>query len=76
MTREKARIELCVAQADVWYRPSDDAIDMAIEALEQEPVLDKIRAEIEQIELLASYTRGDIKQKALDIIDKYKESEG
>ena len=27
------RIELCVAQADVWHRPSDDAIDMAIEAL-------------------------------------------
>ena len=37
MTREEARIELCVAQADVWYRPSDDAIDMAIKALEQEP---------------------------------------
>lgn len=35
-------------------------------------VLDKIRAEIEQIELLAEYTRGDIKQKALDVIDKYK----
>ncbi len=35
-------------------------------------VLDKLRAEIEQIELLARYTRGDIKQMALDIIDKYK----
>ena len=37
MTREEACIELYVAQADVWYRPSDDAIDMAIKALEQEP---------------------------------------
>ena len=35
-------------------------------------VFDKIRAEIEQIELLARYTRGDIKQMALDIIDKYR----
>ena len=34
-------------------------------------VLDEIRAEIEQIELFASYTRGDIKQIALDIIDKH-----
>lgn len=34
-------------------------------------VLDKIRAEIESIELLAEYTRGDIKRKALEIIDKY-----
>ena len=34
MTREDALKELCVAQADIWYRPSDDAIDMAIEALE------------------------------------------
>ena len=48
-----------------------------IKAREQEPIIDKIRAEIEQIELLARYTRGDIKQMALDIIDKYKaESEG
>ena len=34
MTREDVLKELCVAQADIWYRPSDDAIDMAIEAVE------------------------------------------
>jgi len=34
--------------------------------------LEKIKTEIEQIELLARYTRGDIKQMAIDIIDKYK----
>jgi hypothetical protein len=39
-------------------------------------VLDKIRAEIESIELLAEYTRGDIKRKALEIIDKYKAEKG
>lgn len=33
---------------------------------------DKIRAEIESIDLLAEYTRGDIKRMALDVIDKYK----
>lgn len=40
-------------------------------------VLDKIRTEIESIDLLAKYTRGDIKRMALATIDKYKaESEG
>ena len=34
--------------------------------------LDKIRAQIEKIELLAVYTRGDIKNMALEIIDKYR----
>ena len=39
--------------------------------------LDKIRAEIEQIELVTCCSRVGIKQMALDIIDKYKvESEG
>lgn len=33
---------------------------------------DKIRAEIESIDLLAEYTRGDIKRMALATIDKYK----
>lgn len=35
-------------------------------------VLDKIRTEIESIDLLAEYTRGDIKRMALATIDKYK----
>lgn len=33
---------------------------------------DKARDEIESIDLLAEYTRGDIKRMALAIIDKYK----
>lgn len=40
--------------------------------MKQETVLDKIRSEIENIDLLAEYTRGDIKRMALAIIDKYK----
>lgn len=35
-------------------------------------VLDKIRTEIESIDLLAEYTRGDIKRMTLATIDKYK----
>ena len=40
-----------------------EALDMAIEALEQEPILDKIRAEIMMKDGL---------EEALEIIDKYK----
>ena len=58
-------------RVDITVEELQKFID-AIKALEKEPILDKIRAEIEQIELLARYTRGDIKQMALDIIDKYK----
>lgn len=44
-----------------------EALDMAIKALEQEPVLDKIRAEIlEYIDDL------DIATEICDIFDKYK----
>lgn len=46
--------------------------DASIEALKQDSIIDKIRAEIESINLLAEYTRGDIKRMALTIIDKYK----
>ncbi len=35
MTREEARADLMLAQADISYRPKDDSIDMAIKALEQ-----------------------------------------
>lgn len=33
MNREEARADLMLAQADISYRPKDDSIDMAIEAL-------------------------------------------
>lgn len=36
MTREEARADLMLAQADISYRPKDESIDMAIEALENQ----------------------------------------
>ena len=71
MTKEKA-IELLKEIIDEGWLISDfekcpaiDACEMAIEALEQEPILDKIRAEIEQEPYIS-------KMEVLDILDKYK----
>ena len=38
MTREEARTDLMLAQADISYRPKDDSIDMAIEALNNQKI--------------------------------------
>ena len=53
------------------------ALDMAIKALEQEPVLDKIRAEIEELSTYnditgESYSACEFKSDVLYVIDKYK----
>lgn len=37
MTREEAIADLMLADADVFYRPKDDSIDMAIIALKEKP---------------------------------------
>ena len=59
---------LCYEQGNMGEQKQ--ALDMAIKALEQEPILDKIRAEIEAEPYVS-------KMEVLDIIDKYKaESEG
>jgi hypothetical protein len=87
MTREEA-IDLVIKVFDTlegecnieydWSK-EHNARDMAIKALEQEPILDKIRAEIEQIEI-----NGHIRDVecfraginvALNVIDKYKAGE-
>lgn len=54
-----------------------EALDMAIKALEQEDVLDKIRAEIEQITdtMGVSYNQYVSKIDVLQILDKYKAEE-
>ena len=36
MTIEEARSDLMVAQADIFYRPKDETIDMAIKVLENQ----------------------------------------
>ena len=77
MTREEAIDGLKVVRTihNGNYAPQ---IDEAIKALEQEPILDKIRAEIEQIarpyELGCRGNRKSIRYGlcvALEIIDKY-----
>ena len=85
MTREEA-IEI-IRNYDVYgcgycHQGGDEveeAFDMAIKALKQEPIIDKIRAELE--ELRHYYPMGHDYQLAITrciaVIDKYKaESEG
>ena len=79
MIREEAieiladKVKPCLSGTD-W----NDAIDMAIKALEQESVLDKIRAEIIEDsgyskDYVGAFTYSTIKLKTvLQIIDKYK----
>lgn len=70
MTKKEAISLLKLAKAEIeWEYPLDYqlALDMAIEALKQESILDKIRVEIMSKDGL---------EEALEIIDKYKESEG
>ena len=83
MTREEARHWLEI-ELKTWEdecksnHPIKEALSVAIKALEQEPVLDKIRAEIEQLRLhKAQFITSDNKvcidsQEVLNIIDKYK----
>ena len=48
----------------------EDLWDKAEKALEQEPILDKIRAEIEELKPHSYYTQ-EMKDKVLEIIDKH-----
>lgn len=83
MTREEAIEELktryltmsqCFNKEEL--HKANKAIDMAIKALEQEPILDKIIAEIEQIHLIGYATvdgkREIAKRAVMQIINKYK----
>lgn len=66
--------------ADFQDNPNEnefwEAFDMAIKALEQESALDKIRAEIAEIQLIGYATvdgKREIASRAvLEILDKYK----
>ena len=83
MTREEAINQLKINKEDDTYVIDDEALEMAIKALEQEPILDKIRAEIEHTidytydstdydKALYNGAYKDGLYEALDIIDKYK----
>lgn len=72
---------------EVYTEKCRNAHKMAIKALEQEPVIDKIKAEIEQVSFTHYFEYGeyygeDSRQErivnfdtVIQIIDKYKESE-
>ena len=83
MTREEA-IGILKEIIDEGWLISDfekctaiDACEMAIEALEREPVIDKIRAEIGNINLNEVVTKYEdrfygFQQEVIKILDKYK----
>lgn len=89
MTREEAKIYIgelkMYAKSQGWDEEYQIACDVAMNELEQEPILDKIRAEIEQIvsRYSISRERGGMGQvewsdrlikesEVLKILDKYK----
>ena len=77
MTRKEAIVDI---RDNIKPVVGGKSLDMAIEALEQEPIIDKIRAEIEQLTITEGgedYTRKmaelySLKIKVLQIIDKYR----
>jgi hypothetical protein len=88
MTREeeldwlyRLRNEIYVYMPKEWLTPMNNALNMAMKELEQEPVLDKIRAEIEKVFCMSVVTNElrtpmEVKTEILQIIDKYRGSEG
>ena len=82
MTREEAynRIDAIIAKHEIddeyvtiTNSKDYDALRMARELLEQEPILDKIRAEINELSELdhAEPTYEDCKRDVLEIIEKH-----
>ena len=49
MTIQEARADLMLAQADISYRPKDDSIDMAIEALENQKIGHWIKKDVGKV---------------------------
>ena len=77
----RLRSNIYVYMPKEWLIPMNTALDMAVETLEQEPILDKIRAEIEKCYCTVTndydHGRNYGLYMATQIIDKYKaESEG
>ncbi len=78
MTREEKIAELINIRDNFNYTLAPrEVFDDAIKALEQEPILDKIRAEIEQnaypiVHGVNNHEKGMTLNGILQIIDKYK----
>lgn len=81
MTREEAvnhiKDVICESNSTkpniVTFEQEKEALEMAIKALEQESILDKVRAEIDELDVL-KFSSGEriYKDEVLDIIDKYR----
>ncbi len=84
MTREEAinclnemKIKFEIPKAAVQARLNNEALDIAIQALEQEPILDKVRAEIIDILYVDSLIFGELidfkngKTSADDVIEEF-----
>lgn len=69
MTREELRDYVDEQFNNIPYHVYSALID-GIDTLEQEPVLDEIRAEIEELDYITF--DGITKRRCLEIIDKYK----
>ena len=77
MTREEAIFALEYHKLHFATEKGAEAFDMAIKALAQEPILDKIRAEIQGLRNCSCSCSDGIIDDVEDIIDKYNaESEG
>lgn len=83
MTKEEAINQLQDAKDGYKEYLTDEALDMAIDALEQYPIVDKIRAEIEEViqeETVIDNSGGEYERivstvdldDVLEILDKYK----
>lgn len=84
MTREeeldwlyRLRSEIYVYMPVAWIVPMNNAVDMAINELAKGPILDKIRAEIEQnaypiVHGVNNRELGMTLYGILEVIDKYK----
>ena len=74
MTREDAIKALNFLKNSIQSKEDTEVLNMAIKALEQEPVIDKIRAEIEQTNKTINgfFLHEVTKKTILSIIDKYK----
>lgn len=88
MTNEEAIEQIKILKAFTGYDEDNpivqriqEALDMAIKALEQQPIIDKIRVDIEALSNAnpSYWHSGDMVERddVLEILDKYKtESEG
>lgn len=74
MTREDAIKALNFFKNSVQSKEDTEVLNMAIKALKQEPIIDRIRAEIANYQKEAVYSDDIVmtKRMVLTIIDKYK----